>query len=183
MTYHIGIQGSHVLTGTAGEVVGHVQSVVEITSFEVMRDTRSLGTGHVVDIVVDRIQSADSNFKSSGLGIVKDNDTEAIAGVVNIASSTDSVEDNIVLFAATSNENVDSGNVIGNKTQLGAVTLLHSPHRPEIVHHARKGNGEFDTNEDPGQDIGGTVGPLSGDDTVDSVSEIGQVHGRVDEGE
>lgn len=148
-----------------------------------MRDTRSLGTGHVVDIVVYRIQSADSNFEGSGLGIVENNDTEAIAGIVNIASSTDSVEDNIVLFAAASNENVDSGNVIGNKAQLGAVTFLHSRHRPEVVHHAGKGNGEFDTNKDPGQDEGGTVGLLSGDDTVDSVSQVGQVRGRVDKGE
>lgn len=183
MTYHISIQGSHVLTGTAGEVVGHVQSVVEVTSLEVMRDARSLGTGHVVDIVVDRIQSPDGNFESSGLGIVEDDDTEAVAGIVNVASTTDSVENHIVLFTTASNENVDSGNVIGNEAQLGAVALLHSPHGPEVVHHARKSNGEFDTNEDPGQDKGGAVGVLSRDDTVDSVGEVGQVHGRVDEGE
>ncbi len=183
ITYHISIQGSHVLASTAGEVMGHVQSVIEVTSLEVMGHAGRLGTGHVVDIVVDRIQSLDGDFESSRLGVIKNNNAEAFAGVVNVASAADSVENNVVFFTTASHENIDSGNVVGDEAQLGAMALLHSPHGPEIVHHTRKSNGEFDTNEDPGQDKRALVGVLSRDDTVDSVAKIGQVHGGVDEGE
>lgn len=180
-TYHVGVESSHELAGTSGHGVDVVESVVEVTGLEVVRNSGVLRAGEVEDVRVGHGQGGDAGLQAGRLAVVAHDDTEPVAGVVDVAGGADSVEDQVVLLAAACHQGVDRGDLVAHEAELGAMALLHRPHGPDVVHERGDGDGDLDGDEDPGLRVDLLGDLLRGDDAVDAQSEVGEVHGGSEE--
>lgn len=109
---HISVEGSHVETRLAGKKVTVLQTIVQVTSLEMVRNTGDLGTGHVEQVRLVLGQLVNLGLERLGLAIIENNDLEPVKRVILSTSSTNSVHDNIVVLSAASDEHIDSGHII-----------------------------------------------------------------------
>lgn len=160
-----------------------VEGVVQVTGLEVVRHTGILGAAEVVNIGVSHSQRCDTAFQAFGFAVIADNDAEPVAGVINVAGGAGGVENQIILFTAASEQNIDRGNILAHKSQLRAQALLHGPHGPDVVHNRGNRNGNFNSDEDPGLSVDFLGELLSRNDAVDTKGEIDEVHSGSEDGE
>lgn len=172
MTYHVGIQSGHELASAARQLQRHFETVVEVASFEMVRNAGDFGSRHVKNVAVSQVEMIDSSFETGRFSVVKNDDTETIPGIIDIASSANRVNDDVVVFSAAGDEHVYRRHVIGNQAQLRAMTLLHRPHGPQVVHQRRNGDSDFDANEHPSLSKDHSADALGVDDTVDTVGKV-----------
>lgn len=96
-----------------------------------------LCSGHVVEVRVDVCELIDGGFQTGSLSIIKNNNPESIARIIQIASCADSIENDLIIFSAAGNKDINAGNLIGGQSQLRPISLLQCPHGPEIMHLRR----------------------------------------------
>jgi hypothetical protein len=181
-TYHISIKSGHVEARLARQVLAVLQTVVQVTSLEVMRNSGSLGTGHVVQVGLVLRQLVHSRLELLGLTIIQNDDLEPIKRVVLGTSSPDRVHHDGILLAATGDKTVDSGHVVTAESQLRPATALGRPHGPDVVQHGRDGDGDLDGEEDPGLDVRLVCCILGRDDAGDTEDKVDDVEDDVEKG-
>jgi len=171
-TNHISIKSGHELASTARHSVYLVQTIVEVARLEVVRHSWELGSRLVVQVRIGICQIPSKSLQTCTLSIIQDDDAELVLGVVLGAGGSDSVQDQIVVFTAASNEDIDRGHIVANQPQLRPAPLLQSEHGPEVLEHDRYGNADLDSDEDPGKREGRSPCLLSCDDEGDSQGEV-----------
>lgn len=160
-----------------------IQTVVQVTGLEVMRLTRDLDSGHVVEVGVREGELSTLGLEAGGFTIVENDNSEAVTGVVEVAGGTDGIHDEVVVLTTAGNEGVDGGHVVACQPQLGTLPLLHGPHGPGVVHQRGDGDGNLDGDKDPSGGIylsGSILCPYHAGDSQD---EVGHVQARVSKGQ
>lgn len=89
-----------------------VETIVEVTSFEVVRFARDLRASHVVDIAMGDRKLIDRVFKGHGLAVIQHDHPESVGRVVLIASTTHRVHDKVIILAAASDEDIHGRNIV-----------------------------------------------------------------------
>ena len=128
-----------------------IQTVIEIASFEMMGHTRDFRSLNVEDVRTVIPEIFNRGSETVALAIVEENDSETILRIVQITSSPDRVHDELVVFAAAGNKDIDSRAIIANKSELRPVTLLKHEQGPEGLHENGQCHDYFDGDEDPCQ--------------------------------
>lgn len=149
VTYHIGIESGHVEARLTGQVLTMLQTVVQVTSLEVVRNSRSLGASHVVHVGLMLGKLSHSRLKLLRLTIIQYNDLEPIKRVVLGTSGTDGIHHNSILLTTARDEDINSWHIVAAKSQLRSATALGSPHCPDVVQHRWDGDGNLNGEENP----------------------------------
>lgn len=160
-----------------------LQTIVQVTSLEMVRNARNLRTGHVEQVGLVLGQLVNLGLEWLRLAIIEDNDLEPVKRIVLGTSSTNRVHDHRIILSTASDENIDSRHIITGKPQLGPTTALGRPHGPNVVQHGRDGDHDLNGKEDPCLDVNLTSSILSRDDTGDTEDQVDDVEDDVEEGE
>lgn len=183
MPYHVGIQSSHEFTGATGHQMNLIETIVEVTGLEVMRNSGNLDTSHIVHIGIDHGEGRNGVFQTSRLAVVEHDDSESVIGIVLVAGATNSVQNEIIFFSATSDKDINGwAVVVSDESHLGSVSLLHRPHGPGVVHQRGNGDHDLDGDEDPSSRIRRAVRILSPNDGCDTKTKVRQVQSSVSKG-
>lgn len=182
-TYHISVKSSHELARSTRHQTGLFETVVEITSLEVVRNARDLGSSHIVHIGVCQRQLTDRGLEAGRLGIIQHNDPELVDRVILIGRSVDSVNDDLVLLTTASNENIHSRAVVSRKSQLGALSSFQRPHSPRIVHHRRNRSSQLQRDEHPSTGVSLASGILGQNNARNTQDEVKNINSRVAKGQ
>lgn len=158
-----------------------IQTVVEVSSLEVMRLTLDLNSGHVEGVGIGMRKGIDRGLERGRFAIVQKDHSEFVSRIVKVESSTESVHDNRIVLSTAGNENIHGGNIEPEQSQLRASSLLHRPHSPTIVHQRRHRDGNFDGCEDPSGGVDGIVCLLSPEHTTNAETDVAQVHGSIED--
>lgn len=183
MIYHISVQGGHELARATRQEVDLIQTVVEVTCLEVMRLSGNLLTRHVNHVGVNLGKLLAGVLESLRLGVVQDDDSHRIAGVVLVTGTTDCIEDDIVLLSTACNEDIHRRTFIAHQTQLGSATLLQGHHGPAIMHERGDSHSDFNRDEHPGAGVRHLGDILCHNNAGNAKTQIEQVDTRVCEGE
>lgn len=94
----------------------------------------NLDSGHVVEIRIGVRENSARSLQTSRFAVVQDDDSKLVNGIILITGAANRIHDQLVIFAATSDEGVDGRHVVSRQPHLGPVSLLEGPHRPGVVH-------------------------------------------------
>jgi len=130
---HISIESSDVFARATGKLGNEVSATDQVTGLGVMRLALDLDTSEVVGVGV-LVAQIFHGFLQFRVGtIVENNNAEAVLGVVDIAGGAGSVNDNVNVFLAASDESVDSGDCLANQSKLRSLATLECEHGVHLM--------------------------------------------------
>ena len=131
--YHVCIERCDIFTSTIVKLRHEVRATCQVPSFEVMWDAFDLDPGVVVKIRKLDSEIIDSSLQVGIFSVIKDYDAEAILGIVDCASSSSSIEDNINVFSATRDKNINSGDLIALDAELWSAATTNGKYLVELM--------------------------------------------------
>lgn len=147
-----------------------------------VRLSRDLLAGHVVEIGISHGKVFDGLFQRGGSAVVQHDHPEALHRIILIDGTANSVHDHIILLTAAGHKHVDSRAFIAGQTKLWSTALLGRHHCPTVVHQRRNHDRNFDTDKHPCPSIADSRGVLSRDNAVDSQTKVKQIDSGVGKG-
>jgi hypothetical protein len=98
-----------------------------------MWDAFDLDPGVVVNVGKLDTEIIDGSLQVGIFGVIKNYYAEAILGIVDCASSSSGIEDNINIFSATCDENINSGDLIALDAELWSAATTNGKHLVQLV--------------------------------------------------
>jgi len=112
---HVSIQGGHESGSSTGHLVNDFETIVEITSLEVMRHAWKLRPTSVGHVRVGRIECLNALSQLGRVGIIENDYSESVWWIVNVACCAGSVHDKVDVLAAACDENIDGRYIVADK--------------------------------------------------------------------
>jgi len=130
---HISIESSNVLAGTTGKLGNEISTTDQVTGLCVMGLALDLDTSEVVCVGVLVAQIFHSLLQLRVGTVVENDNAETVLRVVDVASGAGSVDNNVNVFLAASDESVNSGNSLSDESELRSLATLECEHRVHLV--------------------------------------------------
>ena len=180
---HVSVEGSHEARCTTRHVVDLIETVVQVTSFEVMWDTRNLSSCAIPEIRIDVAEVLNSFAKHGVSTIVENDHSELVNWPIDLASSPGSIHNNIHLFLTAGNEAVDRWHIVALKTKLSALSPLQDEHVPQRLDEEWHSHRDFCADEDPGHRKAFAIFLLRIDDEENTENEVHPVRDEREDAE
>ena len=108
------VESRNELRSSTRHVMNHIETIIKITSFEMMGNSRIFRSAPVGQVGVCLVQKFRRDSQLGVISVVEDNDSESILGVVNIAGCLGGVNHKVDFLSAAGDEDVHGGNIITN---------------------------------------------------------------------
>lgn len=142
--------------------------------------TRKFRSRLVVEIWIGVSQISNHLIQACWFSIIQDNHSELVLRIILIASSSDCIHDQIIIFTTARHKDINSWNIIANQSELWSSSFLESKHCPEVLHEDRYGHHDLDCDKHPSQWEERSFGVLSRDDEDYPQSKVQPVQRKRD---
>jgi hypothetical protein len=134
---HISVESSNVLARATGKLGNEISTADQVTGLGVMRLALHLNTSEVVCVGVLVAQIFHGLLQLRVGTVVENNNAETVLGVVDVASSAGSINNNVDIFLAASDESINGRNCLSDESELRTLAALECEHRVHLVEEGR----------------------------------------------